>query len=133
MDNESIATDQVKPCWSIDLDWYQQNNRSFLGLAQGCLCPQCQEELKGGEVSATDLLARVSDCCSKKPGFISGNLPILESIFRLFLANGNQPLDAEEVGRELVQWRGDVTRTSAEILSHLLESDHYYGLKQIQE
>jgi len=134
MDKESIATDQVKPCWFIDVDWYQRNNRSFFGLAQGCLCSKCQEGLKGGEVSAADLMARVRDCCSKKPGFISGNLPILESIFRLFLANDNQPLDAEEVSGELVQWRGgDAARTSAEILSHLLESDQYYGLKQVQE
>ena len=132
MDEESITTDQVKPCWFIDLDWYQQNNRSFFGLAQGCLCPKCREQLKGGEVSAADLLATVKDCCSKKPGFISGNLPILESIFRLFLANGNQPLDAEELGSQLVQWRGmDTGRTSAEILSHLLESDQYYGLGQV--
>jgi len=132
MDEESITTDQVKPCWFIDLDWYQQNNRSFSGLAQGCLCPKCREQLKGGEVSAADLLATVKDCCSKNPGFISGNLPILESIFRLFLANGNQPLDAEELGSQLAQWRGgDTGRTSAEILSHLLESDQYYGLGQV--
>ena len=131
MDKESIATDQVKPCWFIDLDWYQQNNRSFFGLAQGCLCPKCQERLRGGEVSAADLLATVKDCCSKKPGFISGNLPILESIFRLFLANGNQPLDLEELGKQLNEWRGgDSYRTSAEVLSRLLESDRYYGLRQ---
>jgi len=131
MDKESITTDQVKPCWFIDLDWYQQNNRSFLGLAQDCLCPKCQKQLKVGEVSAADLLATVRDCCSKKPGFISGSLPILESVFRLFLANGNQPLEVEELGSQLVQWRGGGTcRTSAEVLSHLLESDQYYGLEQ---
>ena len=132
MDKESITTDQVKPCWFIDLDWYQQNNRSFFGLAQDCLCPKCHKQLKVGEVSAADLLATVRDCCSKKPGFISGNLPILESIFRLFLANGNQPLEVEELGSQLVQWRGrDTGRTSDEILSHLLEGDQYYGLKQV--
>ena len=132
MDKESITTDQVRPRWFIDLDWYQQNNCSFFGLAQGCLCPKCHEQLKVGEVSAADLLATIKDCCSKTPGFISGNLPILESIFRLFLASGNQPLDVEELGRQLSEWRGgDTCRTSAEILSHLLESDQYYGLKQV--
>ena len=132
MDKESITTDQVKPCWFIDLDWYQQNSCSFFGLAQGCLCPKCREQLKVGEVSAADLLATIKDCCSKTPGFISGNLPILESIFRLFLAGGNQPLDVEELGRQLSKWRGgDTGRTSAEILSRLLESDQYYGLKPV--
>ncbi len=134
MDKEDITTDQPRPRWFIDLDWYQQNNRSFLSLAQGCLCPKCHERLKVGEVSAADLLATIKDCCSMTPGFISGKLPILESIFRLFLANGNQPLDLEELGRQLVEWRGgDTYRTSAEVLSRLLKRDQYYGLRQASE
>ncbi|GAI07324.1 unnamed protein product, partial [marine sediment metagenome] len=47
---------------------------------------------------AADLLTTIKDCCSKTPGFITDKLPILGSIFRLFLANGNQPLDVEELG-----------------------------------
>jgi len=61
-------------------------------------------------------------------------LPVLESIFRLFLANGNQPLELEELGKQLSEWRdGDTYRTSEEILSRLLLSDQYYGLRQISE
>ncbi|MCL0053079.1 hypothetical protein M1M86_01110 [Dehalococcoidales bacterium] len=130
MDKESI--DQPKPRWFIDLDWYQQNNRSFLALAQGCLCPKCNERLKVETVSTADLLATIKDCCSKMPGFISGKLPILESIFRLFLASGNQPLDLEELGRQLSRWRdGDTYCASAEVLSRLLRSEQYYGLRQV--
>ncbi len=131
MDKEDVSTDQVSPRWFIDLDWHQQSNRSFLTLAQGCLCPKCQERLKG-EISAADLLTTIKDCCSETPNFITGELPILESIFRLFLANGNQPLDLEELGKQLSEWRGgDTYRTSAEILSRLLSSDQYYGLRQV--
>ncbi len=134
MDKEDITTDQPRPRWFIDLDWSQQNNRSFFALAQGCLCPKCHERLRVAEVSAADLLSAIKDCCSKTPGFISGKLPILESIFRLFLASGNQPLDLEELGRQLVQWRGgDAYGASAEILSRLLQRDWYYGLRQVQE
>ena len=134
MDKESITTDQLRPRWFIDLDWSQQNNRSFFALAQGCLCPKCHERLRVAEVSATDLLSAIKDCCSKTPGFISGKLPILESIFRLFLASGNQPLDLEELGKQLSEWRGgDTYCTSAEILSRLLGSDRYYGLRQVAD
>lgn len=130
MDKESI--DQLRPRWFIDLDRYQQDNRSFFALAQGCLCPRCHERLKVGEVSATDLLTTIKDCCSRTPGFITDKLPILETIFRLFLASGNQPLDLEELGRQLVQWRGgDAYCASAEVLSRLLGSDRYYGLRQV--
>jgi len=130
---EDTNTNQVSPRWSIDLDWHQQSNRSFLALAQGCLCPKCQERLKG-EISAADYLTAIKDCCSKTPNFITGELPILESVFRLFLANGNQALDLEELGKQLSEWRGgDTYRTSVEILSRLLSSDQYYGLRQINK
>jgi len=124
----SIITDQVRPRWFINLDWYQQNNRSFSALAQGCLCPKCREQLKEGEILAADLLTTIKDCCSKTPDFINGRLPILESIFRLFLANSNQPLDLEELRKQLSDWRGRAT--SVEILPRLLENDRYYGLRQ---
>ena len=96
--DEDITTEQVRPGWFIDLDWFEQNNRSFSALAQSRLCSKCRERLKG-EISAADLLSTIKDCCFKEPGFITGELPILESIFRLFLANGNQPLNLEELGK----------------------------------
>jgi len=87
-----------------------------------------------GEISSADLLSTIKNCCSKTPGFITGELPILECVFRLFLANGNQPLNLEELGRQLSERRGgDTYRTSAEILPRLLESDQYYGLRQVAD
>jgi hypothetical protein len=99
------------------------------------MCPTCQERLKGGEreIPASDILTTIRGCCSQEPGFISGELPILESVFRLFLANGNEPLDVEELGKQLSKCCGsDTYRTSDEILSRLLESDQYYGLRQVE-
>ena len=131
VDKEDTSTNQDSPRWFIDLDWHQQSNRSFLALAQGCLCPKCQERLKG-KISAADLLTTIKDCCSKSPGFITGELPILGCVFRLFLANGNQPLDLEELSKQLNARRGgDPYRTSVEVLSRLLGSDQYYGLRQV--
>lgn len=123
---------QPGPRWFIDLAWLEQHNRSFFALVQGCLCPKCHERLMGAEISAADLLSDIEDCCSKTPGFVTDKLPILESIFRLFLANGDQPLDLEELSRQLREWRGnDTYRTSAEILSRLLGNGQYYGLRQV--
>ncbi len=136
MNREDSSTDQAKTHWFIDLDWYQRCNRSFSALAQGCLCPQCLKRLKveEGEISATDLLSNIRDCCSQTPDFITGESPVLESIFRLFLANGNQSLDLEELGKQLSEQRGvDTYRTSVELLSRLLDSDQYYGIKQVED
>ncbi|MFC2013780.1 hypothetical protein ACFLU8_02740 [Chloroflexota bacterium] len=87
-----------------------------------------------GEISADDLLAATRECCSKTPGFITRELPILESVFRLFLANGNQPPpDMEKRGRQLNEWRGgNIYCTSAKILPRLISNDRYYGLRQVQ-
>jgi hypothetical protein len=129
-----MADEQSDKRWFIDLDWLEQNDRSFSVLAQGCLCPQCRERLKENkeEVSAADLMANIRDCCSKAPAFITEKSPLLESVFRLFLANGNQPLDLEELGKQLVERRGGATqRTSAEVLSRLLGNEQYYGLRQV--
>ena len=135
MDNEEIIDDQLKTRWSIDLDWYQRNNRSLSTVAQSCLCPKCAKQLsaKGEEISMKDLLSKIKDCCSRTPGFINAQSPILESIFRLFLANGNRPLNLEELGKKLSEWRGgDTYHASPEILHLLLNSDQYYGLRKVQ-
>lgn len=134
MAREDIGPDQDRLRWFIDLDWYQLNNRSFFSLARSCLCPKCRRRLKveEREIAAADLLTAIQDCCSKKPGFIIRELPISESIFRLFLANGNQPLDLEELSKQLNERRGgDTYRTSVEVLSRLLKNDQYYGLRQV--
>jgi len=129
-----MTNEQPQPFWFIDLDWLEQNNRSFFILAQGSLCPRCRERMKEGkeEISAADLISNIKDCCSQNPGFITDKLPILESIFRLLLTNGNQPLDLEELSRQLAERRsGAPQRTSVEVLSRLLQNERYYGLRQV--
>jgi hypothetical protein len=132
MVKENLGAEAGSPRWFIDLDWCEQNGRSFLILAQGCLCPRCREQLKTGEISAAKLVATVRDCCSKLPGFITGELPILTIIFRLFLANGNEPLNLAELGRRLGEWWGGGTYPpSAEFLSRLLKDEWYYGIRRV--
>ncbi len=109
-------------------------NRSFFTLVQNYLCPKCRERLEAGEaeIPAGELLSTIRDCCSKTPEFITPKLSLLESVFRLFLANGNQPLDSEELGKQLRErCSGGSYRTSAEVLSRLLSDEQYYGIRQV--
>jgi len=131
VDQESKSINESGRRWFIDLDWYQQYNRSFSTLAEGSLCPKCRERLVGKVTPVEELLTNIRDCCSKNPDFITPETPILESVFRLFLANGNQPLDLEELERQLKERRGDDFRISVEVLSRLLSSDQYYGLSEV--
>ena len=136
MDTEDTGTDQLKTRWFIDLDWYQQHSRCFVTLAKEYLCPNCAQRwaTEKKEIPAEVLLANIRDCCSHTPGFINDRLPVLESAFRLLLANNKQPFELEELSRQLSEFRGgDTYRTSAEILSRLLSKDTYYGFRQIEQ
>jgi hypothetical protein len=122
--------------WAIDLKWLQENNRSLTMLAKGALCIKCRKKLKidEGEVKAAELLKSLKNCCGKSPDFITPNLPLHESTFRAFLANGNEPMTLDELGRQISDRRGvDAYRTSPAILSRLLAHDQHYGLRQVQD
>jgi len=136
MAKEEVITELPKTRWAIALDWFQQNNRSISTLIHDYLCPKCAKQLsaEGKENSPDALMSTIQDCCSHTPGFINDRLPIMESVFRLFLTNGNQSLDTEELGNQLSELRGvDPYRTSPEALSRLLKSDRYYGLQEVRE
>ena len=136
MDKDEISTEEPKTYWSIALAWFPQNNRSISALIRNYLCPKCAKQLSAEvkEQPPDVLMATVKDCCSHTPDFINGRLPILESVFRLFLVNGNQPFDLEELGNRLNELRGgDPYRTSPEILSRLLKNDRYYGFREAKE
>lgn len=111
----------------IDLDSYQQAGRSFAALVRNRLCPRSQKTL-GAEAGAEAILATLKDCCSQAEVFFSPSQPLKESVFRLFLANGNSPLSLEEIAQELARRRGGLT-PSPQALARLLASDHYYGLR----
>ena len=118
--------------WTIDLNWLKNNRRSFSTLAGGALCAKCRKKLKADttEVKPADLLKAVQNCCSKNSDFITPSVPFQESIFRVFLANGNKSLTLEELGKQLIQRRGaDVSRTSVAFLSRLMQNDDFYGIK----
>lgn len=121
--------------WRIDVDWFEQNGRSLSILAQGCLCPKCYHRLKpdSQSVSTDKLIKAVKDCCSKTPDFIHAKMPVLESVFRLLLANGNKPLLLQDILQQLGERCGvPIYRVSDVNLYTLLNSDHYYGMTRIE-
>jgi hypothetical protein len=126
------ATTPSETRWSIDLNWLKTNKRSFSTLAGDKLCAKCRKKLKAdtGELKPAELLKAIQNCCSKNNDFITPVLPFQESIFRVFLANGNKPMTLEELGQQLVQRRGaDTSRTTVAFLSCLMRNDDYYGIK----
>ena len=130
MTKDDITTNQSSKRWYINPDWYPQHGRSLSVLLQSCLCQECHKKLseEGGQNSDVELLNRIRECCNRSPDFINGQMPVLESIFRFFIASGNKPMSVDQLGKQLSERRGgDISRTSAEVLLRLLKNDRYYG------
>jgi hypothetical protein len=126
------ATTPSETRWFIDLNWLKTNKRSFSTVAGAKLCTKCRKKLKAetGELKPAELLKAIQICCSKNNDFITPGMAFQESIFRVFLANGNKPMTLEELGQQLVQRRGaDTSRTTVAFLSRLMQNDNYYGIK----
>ncbi len=129
---DQIIEQQEEARWSIDLDWLEAHNRSFVTMARATLCNDSRKKLatKGKDSSVNHILDTIRSCCSRIDGFISGDQPVMESAFRLFLSNSNEPLDIIEMGRRLSELRGiDTYRTSVDVLSRLLNHAEYYGFR----
>ena len=114
----------------IDMNWYREQGRSFALLATSRLCPSSQK--KKIPKSETALLNTIKQCCSKWEGFVTPSMPLVEMIFRLFLANGNMPLALEQIQEKLQQRLSDSTEPrdlSIPKLKRIIDEDRYYGLR----
>jgi len=120
------------PSYFIDLDWFQENGRSFAAITRHCLCSACQKRLasESSDMEATSLIANIKDCCSKVPGFINIRLPLLEKIFRLILSRENKPLALTELVTELTSCSDTAALLSSQTLKSLLDNDRYYGFSR---
>jgi hypothetical protein len=78
-------------------------------------------------------MAVIRSCCSKQRNYITPETPLLESIYRVFLANGNQPATLERVREQLGDWVSVRERPhgyASELVERLIERDRRYGLRE---
>jgi hypothetical protein len=116
----------------IDLDYFQESDRSFAAIAWHCLCSACQERSASSlkDVEAVSLVANIKDCCSKAPDFIHSKLPLFEWILRVFLSRGNEPLSLAELATQLATYSDNPVSLPPQTLKRILDNDRYYGFKQ---
>ncbi|MBI2906108.1 MAG: hypothetical protein HYX92_00485 [Chloroflexi bacterium] len=150
-----VATAQVSPSYHIDLSWFERANRSFSMLAQARMCEACREKLgteeevnepvvdkKRGKVVfkkkkvafGSNPFVVIRDCCSKARDYIRADQPLLEIVFRLLLASANQPLSAERLHEQLIEWLGSALGTRdvpTAKLQRVLDADRFYGIQRL--
>ena len=133
----SLVKPSVHTPYHIDFDWWSQNDRDWRVYLHSFLCPEHREAYSNidlddqvdwvdpdtAEVHQIDGLQNVLIThCAKQQSFITHQTTLVDSVFRLFLANGNTPLTAVELGEQL-------GRDSMLILRTLSGTRVYKGLR----
>ncbi len=77
------------------------------------------------EVTQMDELSLALRMAAAEPDYITLQASAIDSIFRVFLANGNQPLTANELGERL-------DRPAQTILKMLSGREIYYGIRPVR-
>lgn len=140
--------------YHIDASWFEENNFSFDTFTQARMCDACLARLdeeveerytamdkKSGRVRyefrkvayGANPAKVIRDCCSKKKDYIQPDMPTLEAVFRVYLANGNQPMALEHVREQLREWcPGGGCQwllLAPERFERLVQNDRYYGIR----
>jgi hypothetical protein len=124
----SLLKPTVKTPFHIDFEWWQQNERDWHIFLRSFLCAEHQEAFANveegdmidwidpqtAEVKPVDGVqhALISHC-AQLPDFVSQRTAIVEAIFRLFLANGNFPMSAEDLSKKLGKPADTILKTIA--------------------
>ena len=139
----------------IDRDWFEARGLSFEDVVLERICDQCRGRLgetveerytafdkKSGRMSfdlrkvpyGQNPVKVIRECCGKKKGYITPDMPTLEAIFRIYLANGNQPMPLEHVRDQLAEWcpGGGCQWLMLPMVTlvRLVEHDGHYGLRR---
>jgi hypothetical protein len=131
----------VKPTletsFHIDFEWWEREGRDLRVYLRSYLCPEHRavfethsdiEEIDWidedtGEVTRVDGLQHILRVhCSLEPDYITPSTPLIDAVFRVFLANNNKPLTPVELGARL-------RREPAMILRALSGTRVYKGLR----
>jgi hypothetical protein len=125
----------------VDFDWWQRSDRDWRVYLNSLLCPEHQEAFANweegqtidwvdpetAEVRPIDGIQHILlTHCAKQPEFVTEQTALVEAAFRLFLVNGNEPMNARELGERL-------NRPAMTILRTLAGPRVYKGIRPFSE
>ncbi len=136
----SLAKPTLQTKFHIDFDWWRQSDQDWRVYLLNLLCPEHRqafvnfEEEKSvdwvdpdtAEVQQVDGLQHILiSHCAKQEGFITERTALVDAIFRIFLANGNDPMSANDLAQRL-------NRPASMVLRLLSGGQVYRGIRPIQ-
>ncbi len=109
----------VKPTldtpFHIDYSWWEKEGRDLRVYLISHLLPEQREffathptdekvdwiDPETAEVRRVDALQQALHVASRDPSYITPSTPLVDAVFRVFLANGNKPLTPVELGEQI--------------------------------
>ena len=137
----SLVKPTLETRFYIDFNWWKQNDRDWRVYLRNYLCPEHQEAFANldtteqvdwvdpetAEVQLVDGLQHILIThCAKQRSFITQHTTLVDSVFRILLANGNIPTTPEELSDQL-------GRDASVILRTLSGPRVYKGLRPYQD
>lgn len=152
---QEASAETDAPRYYVDTTWFAENRLSFEEVARARLCdldrervgeerqervPVFDETTGRMRVEArtstlgSDPLRTIRDHCGRQKNYVTRDMPTLEVVFRVLLANDNQPMTLAEVRDHLAEWcPGGGCQwllLPIESLDRLVKNDVHYGLRQ---
>jgi hypothetical protein len=124
----SLIKPTLETPFHIDFEWWKTHDNNWRVFLLNCLCSEHQKMFENqaesgmidwidpetAEVRLVDgLQSTLMSHCAKEPGFVTMNTAMVDAIFRVFLSNGNQPLNAEELAEKIGKSADTILRTIA--------------------
>jgi hypothetical protein len=134
----SLAKPTLDTEFHIDYGWWERSTEDLRMYLLGHVLPEQRERLlqsdeqrivdyidpETGEVFQLDELGLAIQIAAEDPNFINPQTSLVDSIFRVFLANGNEPMTP----RDLAERTG---RPASVILKTLSGGQIYKGIRPV--
>jgi hypothetical protein len=135
---------RIKPTldtrFHIDYSWWDREDRDLRTYLISHLLPDQRTHFEKheeentvdwvdpatAEVRRVDALQQALTEAALDPQYITDHTTLVDAVFRVFLANGNQPLSPTELGKR-------INRSSSTILRTLSGAQVYKGIRPISD
>lgn len=126
LSKSSLIKPDLNTKFRVDLDWWKSHDQNWRLALVTFMCPTHQalfaqsidvQEMdlvnpETGEVTRGDgIIQTLVEHCAKQEGFITANAPLVDSVFKVFIVNHNQPLNAIELSERIGRPAETILRT----------------------
>ncbi len=117
-----IARPTPETRFHVDWSWFERNNINAEKVVRDQLTPKVAGRFspddavemvdyidpQTGEVTQIDALREaIMSECQWEPLYLTGDIPLVQAVLRVFLANNNQPLNVVELAQRLERFDSD--------------------------